>query len=80
MLAFADREPSIMKYYEQEIERAQEAQSRGLSEPEPLRPCTTIVSSESAAMIRLRAIGVHLRTAVPTASSLTPTPFRRIPL
>jgi hypothetical protein len=36
MLAFADREPSIIKYYEQEIHRAQDAQQRGLSEPEPL--------------------------------------------
>lgn len=36
MLAFADREPAIMKFYEEEIHRAQNAQSKGLSEPEPL--------------------------------------------
>lgn len=47
MLAFADREPSIIKYYEQEIHRAQDAQQRGLSEPEPLEDDMTRIYEEA---------------------------------
>jgi hypothetical protein len=47
MLAFADREPAIIKYYEQETGRAQEAQNRGLSEPEPLVDDMTAIYEET---------------------------------
>jgi hypothetical protein len=54
MLAFADREPGILKYYEQEVHRAQDAQSGGLSEPEPLEDDMTRIYEETLRELQQR--------------------------
>src|SRR5258708_4920258 len=54
MLAFADMEPGIIKYYEQEIHRYEDAADRGLPEPEPLEDDMSRIYEETLRELQQR--------------------------
>jgi hypothetical protein len=52
MLAFADMEPGIIKYYENEIHRYEDAAAQGLPQPEPIDDDMTRIYEEALAELQ----------------------------